>query len=66
MATVLFMQNSLVIKNAESAPAEKALTKTSPFVARSGRDLVVQGNTFRTVGVNRYNLLTDGVDPNVG
>jgi mannan endo-1,4-beta-mannosidase len=64
MSFVLLVQNSLVIRQAESAPSLGIVT-SSPFVGRSGRDLILYGKKFRTVGVNRYNLLTIN-DPYMG
>ncbi len=64
---VLSSQQSFAIRQAESAPAKiKALQRHAPFVTRSGRNLILSGKKFRTIGVNRYNLLTTGGNPYVG
>src|SRR5689334_19001391 len=38
----------------------------SNFVTASGRNLYVNGALFKSVGVNRYNLLTTGGTPYIG
>lgn len=38
----------------------------SSFVQRNGRQLILNGEDFKSIGVNRYNLLTTGGTPYVG
>ena len=62
---MLSTQKTLEIRHVESAPA-KAVQTDSHFVGKDGRDLILHGKPFKSVGVNRYNLLTLGGDPYVG
>jgi mannan endo-1,4-beta-mannosidase len=62
---VLSTQKNLEIRHVESAPATLAVVDSS-FVGRNGRELVLHGKPFKSVGVNRYNLMTLGGDPYAG
>ena len=66
MIYILSMQQSFTITQAESAPGKVKGVSTSPFVKREGRNLILNGKPFRSVGVNRYNLLTQGGSPYIG
>lgn len=46
--------------------AGASTNNTNGFVKRDGRQLKINGDVFKSIGVNRYNLLTTGGSPYIG
>jgi endo-1,4-beta-mannosidase len=58
------VQSEDISPSLSQTPVNKAIS--SAFITTSGTNLALNGSTFRSIGVNRYNLLTLGGTPYIG